>query len=148
MDIKNNEGRDVIKKDNSLFGIFMDERFGGFNPEDSYSRGWVDRWNKGIENVWKEGDNTTRAALIEAIERKAKDVHYFKEEELDFTDTSFPITYMFVKNRFGRDLTDSYAQNWVGRFNESVEKTLGQMDTRSLGVLVSILKLKLKKSYM
>lgn len=141
---KMSSGGDVIQKDNSLFGIFMNKRF-GYNepmPEDSYYSTWANRWEKGIEKVWSEGDDTTRAALIDAIEEKGKAIHHFKDEELTFKDTSFPISYLFVKNRFGRDFEDSYAKGWIDRFNKPVEKTLGLMDTLSLGILVSILKFK------
>lgn len=136
------DGGDVIQKDTSLFGTFMEIRFPHVTTDDSYYRTWVNRWNKGIDLLWNEADDTTRSAIIEAIEKKAKNKYYFKEVPLEYKDASLPVSYLFVKNRFGRDLNDSYAQTWISRLGSPIEKAIGQMDNQSMGVLVSALKFK------
>jgi len=136
------QGGDVIQKDTSLFGVFMDIRFPHVTTDDSYYRTWINRWNKGIDLLWNESDDTTRSALIEAIEQKAKNIYYFKEVPIEFKDASLPVSYLFVKNRFSRDFNDSYAQTWISRLSSPIEKAIGQMDTQSMGVLVSVLKFK------
>lgn len=140
---KKDGGKVETKKDTSLFGVFMEKRFGWVTPNDSYYHGWRNRFDKGIQNVWNEADDETRQALIDAIVEKASTVNYFREEKLDYPDASLPIAHLFVKNRFHVDLDDSYAKNWISRFEGDVEKSLGYMDTRSLGIIVSVLKLKL-----
>lgn len=128
----------------SLFEIFIENRFGGLDPNDSYLKTWMNRWEKGIQKVWNEGDGTTRAALIQSIEEKAKQTDYYREVPLTVTNPKLSIGELFIQNRFQRDSSDSYAKNWINRFEEPIEKTMGLMDTQSLGVLVSVLKLKQK----
>jgi hypothetical protein len=128
----------------SLFEIFIENRFGGLDPNDSYLKTWMNRWEKGIQKVWNEGDSTTRAALIQSIEEKAKQTDYYREVPLTVTNPKLSISELFIQNRFQRDSSDSYAKNWINRFEEPIEKTMGLMDTQSLGVLVSVLKLKQK----
>lgn len=128
----------------SLFKTFIDVRFGGLDPNDSYLKTWMNRWEKGLQKVWDEGDNTTRAALIQAIEEKAKETDYYREIPLTVANPRLSISELFIQNRFQRDSSDSYAKGWLNRFEQPIEKTMGLMDTQSLGVLVSVLKLKQK----
>lgn len=128
-----------LHSDDSLFNIFLKERFRWLTPSDSYYHTWKNRWEKGVNTVWNEADDTTRKALINAIEKKYGVVGDVK---LQYTDKSLPIDYLFVKNRFGRDFTDSYVSNWSYRFSKTPEQLIGYMDTQSLETFLSVLKFK------